>query len=156
MDNTIIKPLEISGNDHLAALKEDRELLKPMKQLKSWVGWVGNKQPISVRTGLPTGWLFPSAHVGFEDALTYSQNNTKCKGIGFCFTDPDSTRLVFIDLDDCINEDGSLSELASEVIKLSDSYIEVSPSGGGLHIFGYGKLPGDITIAPQKGHFANQ
>ena len=42
--------------------------------------------------------------------------------------------LCAIDIDHCVNTDGTLSPLAADVIEIMDSYSEVSPSGKGLHI----------------------
>lgn len=57
----------------------------------------------------------------------------------FAFT-PD-TGIMGIDLDHCI-EAGVLSPLAQQVLRLCPTYTEISPSGAGLHLFGYGSLPG--------------
>lgn len=42
--------------------------------------------------------------------------------------------LSAIDIDNCVNTDGSLSPLATDVIQLIDSYTELSPSGKGIRI----------------------
>ncbi len=60
-------------------------------------------------------------------------------GIGFVFTKEDE--YVGIDLDDCVDADGNISDFAKEVIELVDSYTEMSPSGTGLHIICKGRLP---------------
>lgn len=39
-----------------------------------------------------------------------------------------------IDLDDCITEDGKLSEKAKNIVSCMHSYTELSPSGKGIHI----------------------
>lgn len=49
--------------------------------------------------------------------------------------------LVVIDLDDCVLPDGSLQPAAQQIVTELDSYSEVSPSGRGVHIFVFGKLP---------------
>jgi hypothetical protein len=44
--------------------------------------------------------------------------------------------LSVVDLDDCFTSDGSLSAEASRLVEMAgDTYIEVSPSGRGLHIW---------------------
>lgn len=45
-----------------------------------------------------------------------------------------------IDIDNCINESGELSELSKDVINVMDTYTEKSPSGNGIHILFYGEL----------------
>jgi|GEM_PF-736563 putative DNA primase/helicase len=50
------------------------------------------------------------------------------------------SELVGLDLDHCIN-DGIFNDKAKEIIKRANSYSEISPSGKGIRIFLYGKLP---------------
>ena len=40
-----------------------------------------------------------------------------------------------IDLDHCIQDDGTLTPVAEDVVQIMHSYTEISPSGKGLHIF---------------------
>lgn len=44
-------------------------------------------------------------------------------------------RLGGVDIDHCIRADGSLTEMAAEIVEILDSYTEISPSGEGLRIF---------------------
>ncbi len=60
-------------------------------------------------------------------------------GIGFVFTKEDE--FVGIDLDNCVDEKGEISEFATMVIDKLDSYTEFSPSGKGVHIIIKGSLP---------------
>lgn len=60
-------------------------------------------------------------------------------GIGFMFAADDP--YVGIDLDNCIETDGTLKPWARPIVSLFDSYAERSPSGRGLHIFVEGTLP---------------
>lgn len=53
-------------------------------------------------------------------------------GLGFAFLPDDG--LVGIDIDKCVDGDGVISDLASEVLALCPSYAERSPSGTGFHI----------------------
>jgi putative DNA primase/helicase len=46
-------------------------------------------------------------------------------------------RLSMIDIDRCVFQDGSLSEMAEDIVSLMDSYTEISPSGTGLRIIFY-------------------
>lgn len=48
--------------------------------------------------------------------------------------------IVCLDLDHCI-VDGQPTEPAARLLaRLPDTYIEISPSGTGLHVWGYGTL----------------
>ena len=61
-------------------------------------------------------------------------------GVGFVFTDEDP--YVGIDLDDCVDEDGTIDRWAQAIVDQLDSYTEYSPSGTGLHIISRGDIPG--------------
>ena len=50
------------------------------------------------------------------------------------------SELVGLDLDHCIS-DGTFTQDATEIINRVNSYSEISPSGKGVRIFLYGKLP---------------
>jgi putative DNA primase/helicase len=61
-------------------------------------------------------------------------------GIGFVFSANDP--YVGIDLDNCRNpETGEIAPRALQIMRLLNSFTEISPSGRGLHIFVRGKLP---------------
>ena len=57
-------------------------------------------------------------------------------GVGFVLN---GDGIVCLDLDHCL--DGGLSDLAARVLELAGpTYVEVSPSGDGLHVWGYGEI----------------
>lgn len=66
-------------------------------------------------------------------------------GIGFVFAAGGG--LVGVDLDNCI-QGGQLDPSAAAWVERFNSYIEVSPSGKGLHIFCRGELPGKGVKKP--------
>ncbi len=77
----------------------------------------------------------------FSEALAaYEAGEPPYDGIGFvlCSADP----YVFIDLDDCRNpETGERAAWAQKIIDgISEGYVEVSPSGKGVHIVACGVL----------------
>lgn len=58
-------------------------------------------------------------------------------GIGFVL---DGLGIAAIDLDDCLH-DGVLDDWAAEIVAACPgTYVEVSPSGCGLHIFGFASV----------------
>ncbi|HLK59971.1 MAG TPA: hypothetical protein VKU00_25650 [Chthonomonadaceae bacterium] len=73
----------------------------------------------------------PKTWTTYKEALAAFQSG-KWAGIGF---ELGGTPFVCIDLDASVGEDGSLSETASWVVPLFNSYTEVSQSGRGLHVF---------------------
>ena len=61
-------------------------------------------------------------------------------GLGFVFTNGDD--FVGVDIDHCRNKDtGALNETATAIIAKAATYVEISPSGEGLHLFFRGKIP---------------
>lgn len=107
-----------------------------LKSLPNWVGW-----KLETRDGKPT--KVPYSRTGIRAAATNPQDwrnfndvcniiSSKEKGIGFVF---DGNGIVGIDLDYCFNLDGTIKHEFTNVISTLKSYTEISPSGGGLHIF---------------------
>ena len=122
------------------------EELKEIAKLKRWVCHK-DKIPKNPVTG-------NNAMANEEDTWgTYEQALAGMKkfnftGIGFQFGLPldgenvlENERVTGIDLDHVIREDGSLEPFALEIIKLMDSYTEISPSGTGIHILCKVKMP---------------
>lgn len=78
----------------------------------------------------------------FDSAISESHAD----GIGFVFNPGDG--FVGIDLDNCFDDDGNTADWAMEIIELfSGNYMELSPSGKGLHIICKGKA---IRCAAKK------
>jgi len=54
----------------------------------------------------------------------------------------DGDGIVCIDLDHCLDAHGTLSPLAAALLdRCPPTYVEVSPSGDGLHVWGHGDVP---------------
>ncbi len=77
----------------------------------------------------------------FEDAVLALEGG-RYDGIGFCFCSADP--FVGIDLDDCRDpETGKVEGWAQELIdSVQEGYVEVSPSGTGIHIIVEGTVRG--------------
>lgn len=58
-------------------------------------------------------------------------------GVGFVLN---GDGVVCIDLDDCVTEDGPTPQADALIDALGQTYVEYSPSGKGLHIWGYAQL----------------
>lgn len=81
----------------------------------------------------------PSTWTDFDTALAAYQRGG-WSGLGVVLTDDDD--LVGIDLDKCLNPDtGELDPEAARIVAELPTYCETSPSGRGLRLFGFGKLP---------------
>jgi primase-polymerase (primpol)-like protein len=71
----------------------------------------------------------------FEDALAaYEVGESSYDGIGFVFCNADP--FVGIDLDDCRSaESGEIAPWAQKIVdRVQEGYVEVSPSGTGVHV----------------------
>ncbi|MBQ3759394.1 MAG: hypothetical protein II876_08055 [Synergistaceae bacterium] len=114
-----------------------------LKELAQWIVWgVDRENPKSPYTPF-SSVLTPNngRHAKADDAATWgSFDAAKTSavrlgrgGIGFEFG-VSPCGYVGIDIDGCIQEDGTLTSMAAEIVSLMNSYTEVSPSGRGLHI----------------------
>lgn len=73
----------------------------------------------------------PKTWGSFADVVK-AKETADYDGIGYVLTDKDL--YVGIDFDNCINEEGQLSEEVLRIVERLDSYTEVSPSGTGIHV----------------------
>lgn len=94
------------------------------------------KVPYNPRTGGKAMINVPSTFSTFDVAVNaYKASQKKPDpflGLAICI----SSNLVVIDIDDCVAPDGSITDFAQDVIDIiGDAYVELSPSGTGLHIF---------------------
>ncbi|QBI53438.1 bifunctional DNA primase/polymerase [Streptomonospora litoralis] len=98
-----------------------------------WVRHSPTKVPLTT-TGRPAS---------STDATTWSTYATAATsrvgaGLGLVL---DGDGLVCLDLDHCLTPDGHARSWAQPLLdQLPATYIEVSPSGDGLHVWGYGDL----------------
>lgn len=98
------------------------------------------KPPIDPKTGIKASPTDPATWGSFEVAVKrYEKGGVD--GIGMVLTE--DVDVTVIDIDDCRSaKSGKLNPFAKKIIKKFPSYTEVSPSGEGIHIFLYGRLPG--------------
>ncbi len=126
-----------------------------LKNRKHWVLWKlvqtedGLKKIPYPRGGLPADPGDPGTWSNFDQIFTVYQQSNKY-GIGYMFSESDP--YVGIDCDDCIDESGITSPEISEIIKLSNTYTEISPRGKGYHIICKGTKPG-TECGSKKIHF---
>ena len=94
------------------------------------------KKPLQLN-GLGASSTDSSTWSEFDEALRfYRTQRIRCDGIGFMFTEP----FVGVDLDHHRNpETGALDDFAFGVVsRLPGAYVEVSPSGTGIHLIARG------------------
>ena len=118
-----------------------------MKQFNNWVVWRkegeghNKKIPYNPKNGKRANPTLPCCD--YEEAVLCFEYGGEYDGIGFTFAD--NCNLTFIDLDNCIDEYGKESDLATEMQDLfKDCYIEMSQSERGLHIVCIGTVPRTI------------
>jgi len=116
-----------------------------LKQLRRWILWRleirdGAQTKVPYRTdGLRASITNPNDWTDFDTACR-AFDPAKYSGLGFVLTKEDN--IVCIDLDECIT-DGKISDKAMYIVKILNSWTEISQSGKGLHIFVRGTKPTD-------------
>lgn len=111
-------------------------LPREMTAKPRWVRHSARKVPLTTH-GRPASSTNPATWSDFPKA----HRSRVGAGIGYVLTKGDG--VVCLDLDRVIREDGSLVEWAEQLLRqVPDTYIEVSRSGRGLHVFGKGSLQG--------------
>lgn len=99
----------------------------PLREADRWVCWDGFKRPIDPATGGLASVTDPSTWGTWEVARRRSER------VGFVL----GTGIGCVDLDDCLDADGRPNAAATDLLEFyAGSYVEVSPSGRGLHIWG--------------------
>lgn len=110
-----------------------------MQQRAQWVRWADvpetgqKKVPHVIGSGAKAKSNDPTTWRSFEEAAKHQESDPR---VGYVFTLDDG--LVFIDVDDCLIEGGIvLKPWAKPLVQpfVGRTYIEVSPSGTGLHVF---------------------
>lgn len=125
-----------------------------MQAMPHWLAWcyeykgTGDKGKYT-KTPYDPVHIRPSqtATTPFTDAIN-GYNQKKFDGIGFQLT---GSGLVCIDIDDCLGDDGEPNDTAAQILSKTppDTYVELSPSRRGLHIWGRGMKRNDDCKSPQ-------
>lgn len=121
--------------------------LRELASSPQWVTWNyvldratnrWNKPPLSPHTGLPCSSKDPKHWVSFEEAVE-AMRKRRLAGVGYALSPDDD--YTGIDLDKCRDpETGALVQWAADLLALSETYAEVSPSGTGVRMFARGKV----------------
>ncbi len=140
-----------SGQSNTVSCKPKTENIpESLKQTPRWVAWrlelrhgqkKPTKVPVDAKSGRFASTTDPTTWATFKEALSFAERAYFDKvGVGFVF---DGSGDVGVDLDGCRDpKTGRIDKRAQEIIDKLDSYVEVSPSGTGLHIIVKGILPG--------------
>lgn len=110
-----------------------------MKPRPQWLVWKEEirdgkptKVPYNPRTTGKAKADNPATWGTFEQAVARYEKDGTYKGIGYVFHADDP--YTGIDLDKCLNADGTLKDWAVPFVASFNSYTEITPSGTGLHI----------------------
>lgn len=116
-----------------------------MKNLKQWVDWTWKDLGEGKKTKIPTQKNGKPA--SSTDPKTWTKYKKTGKQRGFVLTIEDP--YILVDLDHCYKK-GKPNKWAKKIIKkLKPKYIDVSPSGDGLHLFFKGRLPENHKKKPK-------
>jgi hypothetical protein len=99
-----------------------------------------NKTPYDTATGRKASTANPATWTALEGALK-AKDKYGFTGVGFVFAHGGG--IVGVDIDHCLDPaSGELNDAAACILaRIPATYVEVSPSGTGLHIFMRGQIP---------------
>ena len=111
-----------------------------LKELNQWVCiYSDSKVPMRAFEPVAASSSDPSSWASFEEAVQ-AQELGYYQNIGFVFH---ANGYVGIDIDTGFDDEGLMTPLAVDILKVCGSYTEFSRSGRGFHILLRGKLPFD-------------
>jgi hypothetical protein len=114
-----------------------------LRERHCWVVWKGRKVPFcAVAQNSTASVSDPNTWTSFEQAqAAYKEGGYS--GVGFVLTAGDP--IVGVDLDKCVAGGRPVPAAMNLMDRIGCAYIELSPSGTGLHGFGYGADIGGVT-----------
>ena len=136
------------------------EIPEKLREREQWVCWQYHwdtdrdewtKKPVNAGAGSYVSSTDPATWNDYGTALAYHERDgTDTDGIGFVVSENDL--VVGLDLDDCRDATiGDLEAWAEDLLDDVETYAEVSPSGTGLRLFGFGFVPDGGTRADVEG-----
>lgn len=115
--------------------------------LDRWVCWKEEirdgkptKVPKDAKSGGSASSTDPATWCDYDTAMAAVERRG-WDGVGVVFTNDDD--IMGIDLDDCVDEAGTLSDAAKGIVQAFGTYAEFSPSGTGVKLFFRGRKPTD-------------
>lgn len=123
-----------SGRCRVAAHRRARQVVIPdeLVDRARWIRYSPTKVPLTV-SGRSASSTDPRTWSTYSEAMSSSAG----AGPGFVL---DGDGIVCIDLDHCLDGDRLAPWAAELLAALPPTYVEVSPSGDGLHVWGTGSL----------------
>ncbi|GGX01997.1 bifunctional DNA primase/polymerase [Streptomyces chryseus] len=122
-----------SGRCRVAAHRARRTLPAELTSRPRWIRHTARKVPLTTGGSVASS-TDPSTWSRYSDAAASSAG----AGVGFVL---DGDGVVCLDLDHCLDEDGVPLPWAQTILDAAvDTWVEVSRSGDGLHVWGLGEL----------------
>lgn len=107
---------------------------RELRDVDRWVRWSRTKVPLTA-AGTAASSTDPSTWCDFDTAAASTV------GAGFGFVLNASDRIVCVDIDHCLTGKGRPQPWATDLLNsIPNTYVEVSPSGDGLHVWGFGDI----------------
>jgi hypothetical protein len=135
--------------------------LRDYRNNPRWVAWgyvlkdgKWAKIPFDPKTGEWARVNEPSTWGTFDEAIALLKRRRDLAGISIMMVPEDD--LFGIDLDDCVTDSGSFSPLAAELLQLSETYAEISPSGEGVRMFARGAARRAIKLPHVKVYYTDR
>lgn len=129
------------NSDHYPDVMLDRD---------QWVGWTypdwkDEKIKTPKMPWAPDGveWKW-GREENYRDFDTVQDWTEKVPGLGTGFIITEDDPIIFIDFDDAII-DGEIDPDVADLIQRGDTYTDISTSGTGFHMIGYGELPEGVN-----------
>ncbi|UWG47896.1 Phage or plasmid associated DNA primase, primpoldomain [Halanaeroarchaeum sp. HSR-CO] len=116
-----------------------------LRERSQWLLWSADSDPPKVplnEDGYKASWTDPAEWLSFEEANELAETNDKFDGLGFVVTEKDP--YIGLDLDGCLREPNAPKpkEWLPSLSQFSDTWMQYSTSGTGIHVFTRGdRLP---------------
>ena len=135
-------------------MKTEFYIPKCMQKMNNWILWkvqeITNDRGETKKTKIPINPRTYGNAMSNNPETWSSFGYTKTKfispkvdGIGFML--PLDGSMTMIDLDHCVDDDGNLNNFARSIMnRFKDTYMELSQSGKGVHIFCFGGVPNAV------------
>lgn len=128
-----------------AACRARKQLPKELTGRPQWVRRSARKVPLTA-SGTPASATDPVTWGRYQDMAALEHG----VGLGFVLSSADP--IVCIDVDHCIEPGGDLAPWAAELLQAAPAtYVEISPSGDGLHIWGTADFLGGRRLVGRGG-----
>lgn len=139
-NNVIISEMTINSNGFKILAKEFGEQNLFLNfDIKS-----NKKIPFIPCSYRPADYTNPEHYRTLKQAIQSIEKYNRA-GVGIALADTLQGHLCGLDIDGCIDENGNICREALEIVKLFDSYAEISISGTGIHILFYANKKDSCT-----------